>query len=345
MPAAPCTRSERGEALNKVLITGGAGFIGGFLAQILAGQAHTIHLVDSLTRGRQDRFLENLLASGRVTLLQRDLLHADALADLADDYTHIFHFAAILGVRNVLERPYATLRDNVHLLETALALASRQSRLERLVFSSTSEVYAGSLELMDMPVPTPERTPLALPSLDQPRTSYMLSKIYGEAMVRHSGLPFTIIRPHNVYGPRMGMAHVIPQLLEKAYRAKEGGTIEVFSIDHRRTFCFIEDAVEMIARAAATASCAGEVLNVGNQSPEVTIGELAEVILRTVGKRLTIHAEPATPGSPTRRCPDMSRMTELTGYRARVSLEEGVGRTYAWYRPMVFEGGETEVAT
>ena len=345
MPVVRSMPSERGETLSKLLITGGAGFIGGFLAKSLADQGHTVDLVDSLTRGRHDRFLTELLASGRVTLLQRDLLHAEALADLADDYTHIFHFAAILGVRNVLERPYATLRDNVHLLETALALASRQSRLERLVFSSTSEVYAGSLELMDMPIPTPERTPLALPSLDQPRTSYMLSKLYGEAMVRHSGVPFTIIRPHNVYGPRMGMSHVIPELLAKAYRANDGGTIEVFSADHRRTFCFIEDAVEMIRRAATTASCAGEVLNVGNQSPEVTIGDLAEVVLRTVGKRLTIDPKPATPGSPTRRCPDMSRMAELTGYRARVSLEEGVRRTYAWYRPMVFEGGETEVTT
>lgn len=278
-------------------------------------------------------------------MLERDLLRPDALADLADDYTHVIHLAAILGVQNVLERPYATLRDNVHLLEAALALAARQSRLERLVFASTSEVYAGSLELMDMPIPTPESTPLALPGLEQPRTSYMLSKIYGEAMVRHSGLPFTIIRPHNVYGPRMGMAHVIPQLLEKAYRAPDGGTLEVFSVDHRRTFCFIADAVEMIARAATTPGCAGEALNVGNQSPEITIGELAQVIVRTVGKRLVIAPRPATAGSPTRRCPDMTRMAELTGYRGRVALEEGVRRTYAWYRPMVFEGGETEVAT
>jgi nucleoside-diphosphate-sugar epimerase len=66
-----------------------------------------------------------------------------------------------------------------------------------------------------MPIPTPEDTLLALPGLDQPRTSYMLSKIYGEAMVRHSGVPFTILRPHNIYGPRMGSSHVIPELLQK----------------------------------------------------------------------------------------------------------------------------------
>jgi nucleoside-diphosphate-sugar epimerase len=331
--------------VSTVLITGGAGFIGGFLAKLMAEQGHTVHLIDSLARGRRDRFLGDLLAAGRVTLLERDLLRPDAVSDLAADYTHIFHLAAILGVQNVLEQPYRTLCDNIRLLETVLTLAGRQSRLERVVFASTSEVYAGSLELLDMPIPTPEGTPLALPPLEHPRTSYMLSKLYGEAMVRHAGVPFTIIRPHNVYGPRMGLAHVIPQLLEKAYRTADGGTIQVFSVDHRRTFCFVDDAVEMIARAAATPACAGEVLNVGNESPEITIGELAAVIVRTVGKRLTIDAKPATPGSPARRCPDMTRMATLTGYRARVSLEDGVRRTYAWYRPMVFEGGEREVAT
>ena len=87
------------------------------------------------------------------------------------------------------------------------------------------------------------------------------------------------------------------------------------------------------------------VLSGPDEAPEITIRELAEILVRTVGKRLTIDAKPATAGSPARRCPDMTRMAALTGYRARVSLEEGLRRTYAWYRPMVFEGGEREVAT
>jgi nucleoside-diphosphate-sugar epimerase len=233
----------------------------------------------------------------------------------------------------------------VRLLETALGFAARQRRLERLVFTSTSEVYAGSLELMAMPIPTPEDTPLALPPLDQPRTSYMLSKIYGEAMVRHAGLPFTIVRPHNVYGPRMGLAHVVPQLLERAHKAPANASLEVFSVDHRRTFCFIDDAVEMLLRAATLPACAGAVLNLGNQAPEVSIGTVAEIVVRTVGKPLTIVPRPATPGSPARRGPDMTRMATLTGYRGGVSLEEGIRRTYEWYRPNVFEHGEREVAT
>lgn len=324
-----------------ILITGGAGFIGGYLSQALAAAGQTVHLVDNFARGRRDEFLERLLATGRVKLVECDLTAPDALASLGDDYSHVYHFAAILGVQNVLERPFATLSTNVKLLESALDFCRRQSRFERLVFASTSEIYAGSLEHLDLPIPTPEDVPLALPGLEHPRTSYMLSKLYGEAMVHHSGLPFTIVRPHNIYGPRMGMSHVIPQLLEKAHRLTPGDPLEVFSVEHRRTFCFIDDAIEMVARAAAEPRCEGQVLNIGNQEPEIPIAELAEIVLRTVGRKAAIEAKPATPGSPTRRCPNVTRIADLTGFRGRVSLEEGVERTYAWYREHVFEATPT----
>ena len=134
----------------------------------LAECGWTVHLVDNLRRGRRDRFLRELLDTSRVEFFERDLLDRDGFAGLGDGYTHIFHFAAILGVQNVLKRPYATLRENVMLLEATLEFARRQRDLARLVFTSTSEVYAGSLEHLDLPVPTPEEVPLALPALERP---------------------------------------------------------------------------------------------------------------------------------------------------------------------------------
>lgn len=323
--------------MDKVLITGGAGFIGGFLAEHLAARGASVHLADNLARGRRDAFLERLLAGGSVQLRQTDLLGEVAPAAFDDDYTHIVHLAAIVGVQNVFERPYATLRDNVRLLEATIKIARRQRRLARFVFASTSEIYAGALEHLAMPVPTPEDTPLALPSLAQPRSSYMLSKLYGEAMVRHAGLAFTILRPHNVYGPRMGLAHVVPQLMEKAHRAQPGQRLEVFSVQHTRTFCYIDDAVAMLVAAASAPACAGQALNLGSQAPEIRIGELAARVLATVGSTAEIVAMPATAGSPARRCPDMSRMTQLTGVQAGVELDEGLRRTWAWYRREVFD--------
>jgi nucleoside-diphosphate-sugar epimerase len=330
--------------IGKVLITGGAGFIGGFLAKTLAEKGAHVHVLDNFSRGRPDAFLRGLQARHGIEILAHDLREPQATAHLPHDYQLIFHLAAVLGVQNVLDRPYETLRDNATLLAHVIELARRQDSLERFLFASTSEVYAGSLLYLQMPIPTPESFPLALPALEQPRTSYMLSKIYGEAMVTHSGVPFTIFRPHNIYGPRMGRLHVIPQLLEKAHKAEPGSTIEVFSVDHRRTFCYVDDAVAMMVAAAQSSKCRDQVLNLGCEQPEIAIGELAGIIIGAVGKPLMIKAAPPTAGSPSRRAPNMGRMTAATGVIARVSIEDGVHRTYDWYRSHVFSGMEAEVA-
>jgi UDP-glucose 4-epimerase len=321
--------------MRRALITGGAGFIGLHLAAHLVSRGYQMDLLDNFSRGRRDADLEEQSARPGVRLLSVDLL-GDSLASLGSDYTHIFHLAAILGVANVERRPLAVLRDNQRMLFAALDLAARQARLERFVFASTSEVYQGSLEHLQLAIPTPESSTLALPDLARPRSSYMLSKIYGEALCHHSGLPVTVLRPHNVYGPRMGMAHVIPELLARAERLEDGARFPVYAVDHTRTFCFVGDAVEMIARSAEAPACAGEVLNIGAASPEVTMGELARQVGDTVGRRLTIDPLPAPPGSPTRRCPDMTKTTRLTGWAAQVSLADGLAVTYRWYRQQGF---------
>ena len=317
--------------MRRALITGGAGFIGSHLARRLTGDGWGVDLVDDFSRASQDADLRELLERPEVRLVERDLRHEGALDGLGP-YELVFHLAAILGVANVLERPYETLRDNAALLVTVLEWARGQGTPPRLVFTSTSEVYAGTLEEGLLPVPTPEDVPLVVPPRERPRTSYMLSKLHGEALCLAAGVPVTIVRPHNFYGPRMGMSHVIPELLGRAHAAPEGGVLEVYSVDHRRTFCFIDDAVELVLRAALAPEGEGRVLNAGAEEPEWSIGEVAEVVCRATGKRLEIVPLPATPGSPVRRAPDLSEIRALTGYSPVVGLEEGVRRTYEWYR-------------
>ena len=323
---------------QKALITGGAGFVGLHLARHLVEQGYEVVLADNFSRGVRDRELESLDREGGVSLIEADLLDSASLEKLPHDCDQVYHFAAIIGVQHVLARPFDVLADNTRLLLNAIDLARKQKNLARFVFASTSEVYAGTLRHYELPVPTPETTPLAVSPLDENRTSYMLSKIYGEALCRHSGLPVTLIRPHNFYGPRMGLAHVIPELLERTWRAQDGEDLEVFSVEHSRTFAYIDDAVQFIRLATESPACEGEVLNIGSQEPEVKIGELAEVILDVVGRKLRIVAKPETPGSPRRRCPDMSKTQERTGYRPRVTLKEGIQRTFDWYLANVFQG-------
>jgi len=330
--------------VSRVLITGGAGFIGLHLARRLVDDGAQVDLLDDFSRGVRDDDLAALARSGALRILQRDLRADGALDDLGADYGLVFHLAAIVGVGHVLRQPLAVLADSVAMLRGVIAAAQRQRALERLVFMSTSEVYAGTLDRGELPFPTPESVPLAITRLAEPRTPYMLSKIYGEAMCRHAGVPVSILRPHNVYGPRMGLSHVIPELLQRAHAAADGGELTVASVDHRRTFCYVGDAVEQMLRIAASPACAGEVLNVGVSGPEVPIGQLAGLVAETVGKRLEIVPLPTTPGSPPRRCPDMTRTHELVGRPPEVDLTPGMWLTYDWYRRHVFDAEAARTA-
>src|SRR5690606_29629592 len=139
------------------------------------GRGAAVDILDDHSRGVRDAALNALSETG-VRLLEGDLRRPDLARELGTDYSHIFHMAAILGVERVRSDPYGVLTANVATTETAIALARRQAALERFVFTSTSEVYAGTLDAFGLPVPTPEEVPITLGRLAEPRTSYMLSK-------------------------------------------------------------------------------------------------------------------------------------------------------------------------
>lgn len=321
--------------MKKVLITGGAGFIGYHLASNLVLKGYLVDIADNFARGVKDNFLIKLSNHDNVNLLDLDLLNKASFETLDTDYDIIYHLAAVIGVQFVLKAPYDVLTKNMELLSNTIEFSRTQKHLKKLVFTSTSEIYAGTLRYFKLPVPTPESTPLAVTDLSENRTSYMLSKIYGEAMCLHSGLPVTIIRPHNFYGPRMGLSHVIPELFKKTFFGKEN-KLTVFSPDHRRTFCYIDDAVEIMRILAESETSTGEAYNTGNESPEITMNSLAEKILKIAGSDLVVKAGPVTEGSPIRRCPDMSKTIRATEYTPAISLDEGLRRTFIWYKTNVF---------
>jgi len=238
-----------------------------------------------------------------------------------------------------LKAPYKVLTKNYTLLDNALEIARCQKNLKKFVFASTSEVYAGTLINYGLKFPTPESTPLTVSDSGENRTSYMLSKIYGEVMCLHSGLPTTIIRPHNFYGPRMGLSHVIPELMKKIVECKSN-RLDVYSVSHKRTFCYIADAVSAIQMLAESKNSIGKVYNVGCDDEEVTMGELSEKIIKMIGKRLDVNPLLATQGSPERRCPSIEKLKEGTQFKRKFSLDEGLQETYNWYEENIFSGKE-----
>ena len=321
--------------MKKALITGGAGFIGYHLACNLIQRNYHVDLVDNFTRGIKDNFLLDLSSKDGVNLINLDLLNKNDFGGLGTDYNIIFHLAAIIGVQHVLRAPYDVLTKNIELLQNVITLGKIQKYLERFVFTSTSEVYAGTLKHFGLKIPTPENTPLSLTGLSENRTSYMLSKIYGEALCFHSGLPITIVRPHNFYGPRMGLSHVIPELFKKAFFS-ENNEIEVFSLEHKRTFCYIRDAIEMMTILAESEKAIGEIFNIGNESPEISIEEVANMVIKITGKDLKIKPSSTTEGSPERRCPDMSKTLSVTRYKSLIDINIGLKKTFDWYRTNLF---------
>ena len=321
-----------------VLITGGAGFIGLHLANRLVASGFSVCIADNFSRGMHDEHLKRFLEKPKSSCIDIDLSDEKNVRDLGDHFHFVFHLAAIVGVKNVATKPYSVLTQNVELLRNVVSLSARQRDLKRLLFASTSEVYAGTLRHFDLPIPTPEQAPLGLTSLSESRTTYMLSKIYGEAMCLQSGLPVTIFRPHNIYGPRMGMAHVIPEQLSEIYRTKPGQEIRVASIDHTRAFCYVTDAVAMLEEMMKEESCVGETLNLGCENPEISIKDLVRICLDVTEADRRIVPLPPTTGSPVRRAPDMNLTHSYLKVRPTVSLREGIGRTWDWYLAHIFNG-------
>lgn len=319
--------------MARVLILGGAGFVGFHLARRLAAEpAHRVTLVDDLSRGRADADLEALLAQPSVTLVRADLTDARALDASPGPWDQVFHLAAVVGVRNVARDPARAIRVNT--LATLNVLESAAAAGGVLFFASTSEVYAGGMALGGLPVPTPEDVPLALEDIRNPRLAYAASKILGEAAVLHyaaaRGLRVVIGRLHNVYGPRMGADHVVPEMALRALAGED--PFRVWGADQRRAFCHVEDAVEAILRLTATERAWGQIVNVGNDAEETLIEDLARLVLRVAGVTARLMPLPAPPGSVPRRCPDLGKLRALTGYVPKVSLEAGVRETVAWYR-------------
>ena len=317
---------------QRILITGGAGFIGFHLASELAREPSClVVLADNFSRGKRDDELERLTQRPNVRVVSADLTDPQAFAALGTGYDEVYHLAAILGVQNVLNRPHEVLRVND--LSTLFLLDwFVKGGGERLLFSSTSEVYAWTQRFYPLPIPTPEDVPVAITDPKNPRSSYAASKIVGEiAVAQYCGVfnkPYAIVRYHNVYGPRMGTAHVIPELYLRALGGES--PLLVSSAGHRRAFCYVSDAVAATVAAMRTPAAAGATINVGNDREEVSIGELAERLLAVASLRVPVVPQGANDPIP-RRCPDITRARELLGYQPRVALVEGLGRTVEWY--------------
>ncbi len=320
----------------KVLITGGAGFIGFHLAKYLADKDNEVTLIDNLFRGKMDNCMEELLNKKNVRYMETDLING--LSDTLKNYNHVYHLAAINGTKYFYEIPHIVLKTNV--LSTINILDwFIKSNSEKILFSSSSETYAGTMRKFGLQIPTPEDVPLCIEDIKNPRWSYGGTKILGELLfinyARQNKFNMSIARYHNIYGPRMWYEHVIPQFLYRAYKKEDPFQING---NDSRAFCFIDDAVKATELVMQKDLCNNEIINIGNDLELITMEGLAKKIFKVLSINPKIEIKPSLQGSVNIRCPDITKLKKLTNYKPEVSLEEGLEQIHKYYYQKFNEG-------
>ena len=313
----------------KYLITGGAGFIGIKLVEkLLKNKENKIYIIDNLSKKTDNKNLLKILKNKNVKLIQKDLnLITDYLKIY--DFDYIFHFAAILGVKKVIDNPFITLKDNILTTINLINFSKKQKKLKKICFTSTSEVYAYTLKKKLAKYPTPEDIDFLISKDFNPRSSYLLSKIVGEYLISYSRLNFVIFRPHNIFGPQMGFAHVIPQLTKKILKYNK--KITIHNSKHKRTFCNIDFATELIFNISHKKKLTNKIFNIGSPEKEISIMELAQKIKKILNsKNQLISSNLQTDSSPEKRRPNMKR--SLNYSRTNHNFEKGLKETVLWYK-------------
>ncbi len=320
--------------MSRIMVTGAAGFIGYHLARHLSERPDVeLVLVDNHSRGANDELYRKLCQRPNVEPYTIDLCDPAAVAALPDDVDTIYHEAALNGTQNFYERPYEVLRSGTLPTFYLIDKYAGTKRLTRFVYAGTPESYASTVTKFDWPVPTDENVPLCVDDVFNERWSYAAAKIHGEVLVinacRQFNVPFSIIRYHNVFGPRMGDKHIVPDFLTRLRR----GIAELYGHGDTRAFLYIDDAVKATRLVGECERTANQVVNVGGNE-ELTMLELAQRMMHLVGQSpddITLHPSPA--GSVKRRLPSIAKLQDLTGFRARWSLDDGLREAIRFYSP------------
>jgi len=307
----------------KALITGGAGFIGSHLAEHLLAGGHEAVVLDNLSTGSIDN-IQHLKGRPGFGYVIDSVTNEPLLAELVDGSDVVFHLAAAVGVKLIVEQPVHTIETNVHGTEVVLKHANKKKKL--VFIASTSEVYGKSVD-----VPFREGADLVLGATVRHRWAYACSKAIDEFLAlaywKEKRLPVVVVRLFNTVGPRQtgqyGM--VLPTFVRQALAEQP---ITVFGDGTQsRSFTYVADVVDALIKLADEPRAVGEVFNIGN-TEEVSIQALAERVRTLTGSRSPIELIPYDEAYEAgfedmpRRVPDISKIGALIGYRPRLGLDE-----------------------
>jgi nucleoside-diphosphate-sugar epimerase len=313
--------------MSRHLVTGGAGFIGSALTRRLLDEGHEVTVLDRFSRGKSERIPR------QARTLKADIRRFPHVLRAVDGADIVWHLAYVQGTQTFYANPMDVIDVALRGISSVLNACERTEG-KQLFLVSSSEVYQNPPEGM---YPTDETVPLSVPDVTNPRYSYGGGKIASEiATLAYADTleRAVIVRPHNIYGPDMGVDHVIPQFALRMRDLPAGETR--FPIQgtgyETRSFCHIDDCVDGLM-------CLYEhgedrnVYHLGNPAEEHTIEALAHEVAVCFGRGIEVVPGELPKGSPTRRLPDISKLARL-GYEPKVSLNAGLPPTVAWYSVM-----------
>jgi len=317
----------------KALITGGAGFVGSHLAEALLARGDEVFVIDDLSTGSIEN-IEHLKGRRGFQYTIETIRNEPVLAELVDRVDVVFHLAAAVGVRLIVESPVHTIETNVHGTESVLKLANKKRK--KVLITSTSEVY-GKADAF----PFREDGDLVMGPTSKGRWSYACSKAIDEFLAlayhKEKRLPVVIVRLFNTVGPRQtgryGM--VIPNFVKQAVL---GHPLSVHGDGtQKRCFGYVGDVVGQLVALAEEPRAVGEVFNVGNDRDEVTILDLAHRVKARTASSSEIVLVPYEKAyeegfeDMSRRVPDLTKLRALTGYEPTVGLDEIIDRVTTYF--------------
>ena len=325
--------------MRRIVLTGGAGFIGTHLVRRLVNDGSRVVVFDSLERDALTA--TGLLDDPCVELVHGDVLDYEALVDVCAGADAIVHLAAIAGIDSVLVSPTRTMLVNMVGTQNLLAAAAEAGpQLERVIEFSTSEVFGQYAFKVD----ESQVTPMA--AIGDARWTYAVSKLAGEHLAHayHAefGLPTVSVRPFNVFGPGQVGEGAIHRFVEAALGGDEllvsnGG-------DQIRAWCYIDDCIDAVVAILDTPASVGHVFNVGNARTAVAVADLAQRIIAMTGSKSRIRYVPRADADVELRVPDVKKAAEILDWRPLIDLQEGLELTIGWYRSQLAHRQEDDDA-
>jgi UDP-glucose 4-epimerase len=317
---------------SRIVIIGASGFIGFHLSKAIHGNwgDSDLVLIDNFIRSTSDEAFRELCRLDRVSFKMGDVTESTFIEDCLLPGDIVINLAALNGTQNFYEKP----GDVLHHSAVSALMINRVAAIvgaSRYVYFGSSEVYADSINAGLVTLPTPENVPFLIQDPTNPRWSYASAKQIGEischAYHLQYGLDYQIFRIHNIYGPRMGMHHVIPDLIMNFSKDNP----QVMGVEQTRCFMFVSDAVRVILDLIKNDRAKNQVINIGSDA-EITILDLALKISTLVNPNLIIDSIPAPAGSVSRRQPDLAHMKSLTkSWADSIDIDEGLRLTKEWY--------------